>query len=454
MIGERNRDMKLLVVSGVAHKVYKTYFPDRDIANHEEIVLNQLNEYVDAVNPVVDCVFLTDEAVSSDMRENKQNILSLLEWMDNIPKKQMKFLFITRDPMLAYEIGAFCEKHKGLLVLVCDSVRVSETFVTEAVNNIQFNRADRSDPVKKPEEPVNKPSFLSRFMQSKKQTQQYGSTDPLKRGFDQVSRSISKVIAITGHRGSGLTSTCVNMAYEACKRGLSPIIVDMDIDYRSMNMYFDSFSEKAKSLDDMNASLVRTLARPQDYMVTAYHVKDNFWLTSLGYGFTDQRLLEQFYTGNKLVGLLSVLKNKFNVILLDFPMDQFRKFGETLIHIDTFGLCIPNNLYAILSTLRSIELVFGRSHASYINAKSRVIVTKYNDRARFQNDILAPEKVAEILTSGINENFIVEMKVAGYIPYCNEFDQQIETDIPIVNSNVEYEKAYGRVLLRLLEGAD
>lgn len=205
--------MKLLVASGVTHKVYKKYFPDRDIANQEEIVLNQLNEYMNAVNPVVDCVFLTDEAVSSDMRENKQNILSLLEWMDNTPKKQMRLLFITRDPMLAYEIRAFCEKYKGLLVLVCDSVRVSETFVTEAVNNIQFNRATRSDPVKKSEEPANKSSFLSRFMQNKKLTQQYDPTDPLKRGFAQVSRSISKVIAITGHRGSGLTSTCVsNMA--------------------------------------------------------------------------------------------------------------------------------------------------------------------------------------------------------------------------------------------------
>ncbi|MFD1775287.1 hypothetical protein [Paenibacillus rhizophilus] len=50
-------------------------------------------------------------------------------------------------------------------------------------------------------------------------------------------RGIGRIVAVTGHRGCGITSTAVNVASEAGKRGLSALIVDMNIDYRSANMY-------------------------------------------------------------------------------------------------------------------------------------------------------------------------------------------------------------------------
>ncbi|GJM70484.1 hypothetical protein HMSSN036_27000 [Paenibacillus macerans] len=50
-----------------------------------------------------------------------------------------------------------------------------------------------------------------------------------------------------------------------------------------------------------------------------------------------------------------------------------------MIHIDIFGLCVPNNLHAVLSTIRNVEVVLDAEKAAYLNAKSKVIVTKYND---------------------------------------------------------------------------
>lgn len=135
------------------------------------------------------------------------------------------------------------------------------------------------------------------------------------------------------------------------------------------------------------------------------------------------------------------------------PLDLCKVFREALIHIDVFGLCVPNNLYAVLSTLRNVDVMLDQESASYLNAKARVIITKYNDRLRFQNDIFIPEKVNEVLSSGLSDSFTYEMKLAGYVPYSSEFDTQIETDVPLVSSSVQYEQAYGNILLRLMEGA-
>src|SRR5690606_16073067 len=184
-----------------------------------------------------------------------------------------------------------------------------------------------------------------------------------------------------------------------------------------------------------------------------FNIQDQLWLTSLGYSFNDRKLMEQFYNSEKLVGLISVLRTKFNLVLLDMPLDLLRSFQETMIHIDVFGLCIPNNLHAVLSTARNVEVVLDREKASYFNAKSKVIVTKYNDRSRFQGALFAPEKVSEILASGISDSFQYEMKTAGVVPYSDAFDAQIETDIPVTNTGAEFEKAFGQMLLRLMEGA-
>lgn len=88
-----------------------------------------------------------------------------------------------------------------------------------------------------------------------------------------------------------------------------------------------------------------------------------------------------------------------------------------------------------------------------MNAKSKVIVTKYNDRSRFQGEIFVPDKVSAIATSGLLESFTYGMKVAGHVSYDTDFDTQIETDVPLVYSNKDHERAYGNILLRLLEGS-
>lgn len=458
--------MKILIVSGSAHHLLSGYLTRKqERVNSSELDLIKLAEYLQQENPEFDSVLITDEAFSQKSAMNLESLTILLNWIEARGKRNIPILIMTRDFLKSRELAPAVHRYVELRVIVSDFVRIrpedyrnalhllskAQTDIHKAPRSVLHKQTQQEQPESGSQE--KKRSFFDRFRSKNETSPEPTATDRLSRDLQNISRGISRVVAVTGHRGSGLTSTVVNLAHEASKRGLSAIIVDMDVDYRSMNMYFDRFHEKSNKDQDMNASLIRTLARPQDYMTTAFNIKDNLWLAGLGYSFHDHRLMEQFYTTEKLIGLITVLRSKFNLVLLDMPLDLFEVLDESMIHMDMFGLCVPNNLHAVLSTIRNIEVVLDREKASYLNAKSKVIVTKYNDRSKFQDSLFVPEKVSELLTSGLSDYMRYEMKTAGVVPYSPGFDLQIETDIAAVNSGAEYEKAFGQMLLRLMEGA-
>jgi serine/threonine protein kinase len=325
-----------------------------------------------------------------------------------------------------------------------NSVEENNSFLGKMSKESDFLNKDAS---------IKKRSILNRFRIKSKEQDKVASINELNKHFKSINKNTSRVIAITGHRSSGVTSSVVNLASVAAKQGFNTIIVDMDIDYRSTNMYFSSFYENTKKDEQINTSLIRTLAKPQNYMTTAFNIKNNLWLTSLGYEFCDLQLIDKFYNSLKLIGMLSVLRSKFNLIILDIPLDLLKRFKEVLIHIDVFGLCVSNNLYSVLSSLRNMEVVLKKEHMSYVNIKSKLLITKYNNRARFHEKIFTQEKVCELITSGLSEYFTNQISSAGIIPYSQEFDLQIEKDIPIINVIKDFEEAFGNILLRLMEGA-
>ncbi|MEK5161740.1 hypothetical protein NYE69_05305 [Paenibacillus sp. FSL R5-0527] len=455
--------MVILIVSGGFYRIVSGYLPDRlEAVPADALTLQDLPGYLQENNPAVDGVLLTDEAFSGSQEPDLVHLNAALNWFSDRRGAEVPVLWLTRNPLRFQQLEPLLQKYAGLRIVVCDEPRIPLGLIRSVLDELAAGRHGRSPkpqraPVDTPVEeakPEKKRSFFSRFRaKAEKGEAQPEATDPLTKRMAGISRGMSRVVAVTGHRGSGLTSTVVNLAHEASKRGLSTMIIDMDAEYRSMNMYFGRFHEQSNKYDEMSASLIRTLARPQDYMTTACSIKDNLWLTALGYSFQDRRLMDQFYTSDKLVGLLSLLRTKFNLVLLDMPLDLFREFRETMIHIDIFGLCVPNNLHAVLSTIRNVEVVLDAEKAAYLNAKSKVIVTKYNDRSRFQDALFAPERVGEVLASGLSECFRYEMNLAGHVPYNNGFDSQIETEIALTNLAPEYEQAFGNMLLRLMEGA-
>lgn len=450
--------MKVLLVTHKFQRIVVSYCKRTiDIVNDTDITLSEVLHYLEDTNPIVDSILITDEALSVRAEQDKDDINDLVNWLIANRKSNVKILIVTRNIRKEAELESVIYRYPNLQIKICEYIRIPPVVFREAMEYLSESKRS-VDPIRNPENKSNKSSrekkgsFLDRFKPRPKALPEFEVTDNLTKELDKVSRGISRIVAITGHRGCGITSTTINVASEASKRGLSVLVLDMDIEYRSTNMYFSSFHERSKRDEEINASLIRTLARPQDYMTTAFHVKDNLWLAGLGYSFTDPRLIEQFYISSKLVGLVSLLRNKFNLILLDMPLNLLGKFREVMIHIDSFGMCIPNNLYSVLSTLKNVEGTLDKENAAYLNAKSKVIVTKYNDRSRFQGDIFTPDRVKEIMASGLLESFTYEMKVAGHVSYNNDFDSQIETDVPLVYTSTDHERAYGNILLRLLEG--
>lgn len=453
--------MKIVLVSGRMHQITADYvISTADIINNEPLSFKEVLPFLQDVKPEFEAVFITDEALQQDDFQERELLLLLDHLVEAFGSNQApQVIWLTRDLMKEAQLKEICNRHGNFSVIVSDDVRVPIVLYKQVLEDIAARKKVKAKPIsvsiKAPAEPAKpKKSFLDRFRtKSKQEEPELQAVDQLSRQIEGISRGISRVVAITGHRGSGLTSSAVNVAYEASKRGLNTILVDMDIVYRSTNMYFSSFHELTQKDEEMNASLIHTLAKPQDYKITAFPIQEHFWMTALGYSFHNARLIEQFYHNAKFTGLLSLLRSQFNLVVLDMPIELFRTFKESMIHMDVFGLCVSNNLHSVLSTLRSIDVILDRESASYLNAKSKVIITRYNDRSRFQNEPFIPEKVAELLSSGLSRNFSMETKVAGYVPYSHDFDAQIETDIPAVNASAEFERAFANIVLRLMEGA-
>ncbi|TYQ16055.1 UNVERIFIED_CONTAM: septum formation inhibitor-activating ATPase MinD [Acetivibrio alkalicellulosi] len=441
--------MRILLIAGRMHDIVKCYKSNEiNIINDEFLFINNTIEYLDKIELLPQALLVNDEAF---LEGNVNDFANLLGCLNEKGIKDIPIIFVTRNYYKVFELNDLKEKYRNIQIVVSHHLRIP-VFLYKQIYR-QLNEGTKLEAKKEKITTKKKTSFLDRFKSKPKPQKELEATDQLTKQLNNISRSLSKIVAVTGHRGSGVTSSVVNVASEAAKRGLSTIIVDLDIDYRSSNMYFSKFNEYTKKDEDINASLIKTLARPQDYITTAFNISENLWLTSLGYDFWDKKLINQFYNSIKLIGLLSVLRNKFNLIILDIPLDLFNNFKETLVHIDVFSLCVSNNLYSILSTLRNIEMVFDKENARYVNAKTKVLVTKYNDKSRFQGEIFTQDKVCEIISSGLSEYFVYEVTSGGSIPYSEDFDLQIERDVPLVYTGTDFEKAFGNILLRLMEGA-
>jgi len=198
--------------------------------------------------------------------------------------------------------------------------------------------------------------------------------------------------------------------------------------------------------------LIRTLAQPQSYQTTAVNIENNLWLTTLGYDFNDSSLIEKHFTESKIIGLITALKHSFDLIVVDIPLDSLARFPALLNSIDVISLCMENTIYSAITTLRNISLGFTeRERISYLASKSKLVVTKYNDESIYNDEIITPERLSELIISeGFSEDFEIELPVAGSVPYISWFGKQIESDIPIMEQDKRMEGAYEGILLRLI----
>lgn len=454
--------MKVLLVCGGMQKILADNLNRSCVVlNEQPLTAEEALVLMEEAHLTPDVVLVTDSGIPADSASRRKILENLCRLARH---KSFRIVIITNLLSIESELTPDPGMPPVWQIERYETVRPPRQFIEEALARAEESRGNprfesprrKTERIQNPvsaEEAAASPSIWSRMFGRQRRKDDMQTTDSLTRRLEQISRSIHKVIAITGHRGAGITSTAVNLAWEANRRGFPAILIDLDIDYRSLNLYFSTFHEQARQDEDLQASLFRLLARPSDYETAAWHLKGELWLSSLGYGYDDPRQIEQLFTASRLTGLLSVLRTRFQMVILDMPMELLGRFREAFHQIDAFGLCVPNNLHGVVSLARSAELVLEPDSARHMNAKSKLIVTRYNELSHFRGEIFTPEKVREVLTSGLSTCFPYEMSVAGVVPYSSEFDSQIERDLPITSVRKEFETAYGQILLRLMESA-
>jgi len=132
------------------------------------------------------------------------------------------------------------------------------------------------------------------------------------------------------------------------------------------------------------------------------------------------------------------------------PFEMLGRFTQCILYIDSFGLCVSNNLHSLTGTLRGLEHTLTPEETEQLFGKSKIIVSKYNEQACIHNEFFSPEKVCGLLLELSETPIAGEFESAGHIPWHMGFDAQLETDIPIVSSDANMEKAYSEILLRMI----
>ena len=403
------------------------------VVNKKELTVKDIVPFINETHPVIDLVLLTDDGIGRNVRGFCESVIHLQSFLDSsnmgarivAATSRSEFTRLSLPPQISIEYFA------GERVSFEDYKELLEKYKPH------YDEVGQEEKKKK-----------NTAWWNKKITPTVAEAAEEK---SVVSHGISRTIAITGHRGAGLTSTVANLAEEAHKQGLSVMIVDLDTLSRGMNMYFGEHTDTVD--EDKRSSLIRLLARPQSYETSAFCIKPGLYMSTLPYAFGDKKLEEQFVTCEKIISMISFLKNNVNLCILDLPFEIAGHFKEILIHVDSFGLCINNSLYSVFNTVRHMEFYLQRKYMDIVLSKTKLIVTDYNDRATNQGENFTPRRVTEILKT-VSDGFDFIGEPAGYIPHYGEFDNQIETEILSVNSNDKMHESYKNTLIKLLEGVD
>ena len=252
------------------------------------------------------------------------------------------------------------------------------------------------------------------------------------------------IIAVTGDRQSGVSTTVSNMAEVYAKNGNSVLIVDLDTKRRFQTKiypeFYDAIDLETRVMNGLLASLINT-GNLED---VAAVVSDNVALLSISdevdrviHKFAN-RPFESVFSAQNLVNLLSYAKSMFDVVLVDIPFEQLRVVGNALSYVDKSVLCIPNTMYHI-DNLLEIEvdelLLVDEIVTRTLLSKSKILLTKYNEFSKYEGKEVTEEFVMDTLS--LLDDSLYHLEVVGRIPYMDDYESQVGKGKPIVSRDLE-----------------
>lgn len=291
------------------------------------------------------------------------------------------------------------------------------------------------------ERPVQKQEDNNGFSFSRKKSK--ANTPPPRRG--AVNFDLHGVVAFTGDRQSGISTTIANTATILAKSGLNVLIIDLDQRRRFQTQIFKNFENDVQIESRVANGLYVTLANPKNLEDVVAVVADNLSLLSLSQSVDRtierfaNRPIEQLYTASSLVTLLSFAKSVYDVVLIDFPFDELPKVGSCLSYVDRVVLCTPNTEYS-LDNLFEIEipsLLFKNDLVGHtLMSKAQILLTKYSKHSKILGKEATPQRIEKILFD--IDDPIYHVEVIGAIPFTYEYENQFDTNKRIVQTDKQF----------------
>lgn len=252
------------------------------------------------------------------------------------------------------------------------------------------------------------------------------------------------IIAVTGDRQSGVSTTVSNMADVYAKNGNSVLIVDLDTKRRFQTKiypeFYDAIALENRVMNGLLASLINT-GNLED---VAAVVSDNVALLSISdevdrviHKFAN-RPFEAVFSAQNLVNLLSYAKSMFDVVIVDLPFEKLHSVGNLLSYVDKSIMCIPNTMYHI-DNLLEIEidelLLVDEIVTRTLLSKSKILLTKYNENSKFEGKEVTEEFVMDTLS--LLDDSQYHLEVIGRIPYIDDYESQVGKGKPVVSRDLE-----------------
>ncbi|MCX7711680.1 MAG: hypothetical protein N2484_17700 [Clostridia bacterium] len=408
-----------------------------------------------------DVLLLMDQGIGASIESFVKTLSDFKELVDNV-LPQIQFKFITKEPQYSDVFKRAVSQNPHFQVHLVDKVKIPVSFLKEICLGKKNTTLENTVLLSEQAQPQKRKSWLSfkKTSISSVRTSQSESEGHLPMKHERVksaqeilpaslSGNLNRVIAVTGHRSSGITGTVSNLATEASLRGFTVIVLDLDLIYRGINLYFSKFGEEVDLNPELACSLIKCLLKPDSYSMNTCLINDNLYVSSLAYSVDRHDKILEHVNPKRLIALVSVLKTKFNLVMLDIPLEILGQNKELLLHVDSIGLCLNNSLYSILNTERTVHGVLDKDDLLLFKMKSKLILTKYVDTITHQGKALLPEVTSKILSS-VSDTFDNCLACAGIVPFSKDFDQQIDTGRKLCSVSQDYRTCYAGILNNLL----
>lgn len=446
--------MKLYLIAGANSDAIKQVLEKNGIVVvRVETSIAEALEFLTRNRLEYDSILLTDQGAIKDY----QNFRGILEGFKQVINRRTEFKFLTKDPALETAFKQAFGSDDRFEVCLSDQVKIPVSMLVEFCipknsdmnsSGSEMRQIEDTVLLKKPRSIFEKlkPGGRKELEPESSKSARTDKDDNVKTFFNP--KDLRKVVVVTGHRGSGVTGTVANIASVASTQGLSVMVVDMDIIYRGINLYFTKFGDEVEINSELGYSLIRCLMKPESYEINSCIINSNLSVISLSYSVSSRDRVLEAMDYKRVLSLISLIRQKYNLVLIDLPMEILKSFPDIITQIDSIGLCVNNSLYSVINTVKAVEESISKD-ALLFRTKSKIIVSKYNENNRYHGKKFTPEFTCEILND-ISEISKGEYKNGGVIPYSKDYDTYTSSADRISSANSDYKNYYLKILKNLV----